>query len=148
MRTFSKIYGLAGTRVGYGFARPELVAAMNKVREAFNCNSIAQTGATAALDDEDFVRRTLEMNAKGLEIMYQGFEKLGLPYVKSAANFTLVDFERDGNVVFQELLKKGVIVRPMKGYDLPTCARVSTSFEKDMDYFLEKLGEVLKKSNK
>jgi len=148
LRTFSKIYGLAGTRVGYGFARPELVAAMNKVREAFNCNSIAQAGAAAALSDEDFVRRTLEMNAKGLELMYEGFTKLGLPYVKSAANFALVDFQREGNQVFQELLKKGVIVRPMKGYDLPTCARVSTSYEKDVCYFLEKLGEVLKVSNK
>ena len=143
LRTFSKIYGLAGSRVGYGFARPEIIAAMNKVREAFNCNSIAQAGAVGALQDDDFVKQTLEMNSQALDIMYTGFEELDLPYVKSATNFVLVDFQRDGGDVFRELLKKGVIVRPMRGYDLPTAARVSTSFKKDIYYFLEKLKEVL-----
>ena len=143
LRTFSKIYGLAGTRVGYGFARPELIAPMNKVREAFNCNSIAQAGAVGALQDDNFVKKTLEMNQRALEIMYEGFEKMGLPYVKSATNFVLVDFQLDGGIVFQELLKKGIIVRPMKGYDLPTTARVSTSFEKDVYLFIKNLKEVM-----
>ena len=143
LRTFSKIYGLAGLRVGYGFARPEIIAAMNKVREAFNCNSLAQAAALGALKDDDFVAQTLEMNGAALDRLYKGFEQLNLEYVPSTTNFVLVDFERDVGIVFEELLKRGVIVRPMKGYDLPTCARVSTAPLKDIDYFLEKLAEVL-----
>lgn len=143
LRTFSKIYGLAGLRVGCGFARPELIAAMNKVREAFNCSSLAQVAAAAALDDTDFVTRTLEMNRQALGIMRRGFDELGLKQVPTFTNFILVDWERDGLTVFQELLKRGVIVRPMNGYDMPTCARVSTAPKKDMEFFLEKLGEVL-----
>jgi histidinol-phosphate aminotransferase len=144
LRTFSKIYGLAGLRVGYGFARRELVAQMNKVREAFNCNSLGQVAAVAALKDADFVQRTLEMNRKGLEIMYRGFDRMGLKYVPSATNFILVDWGREGDYVFQELLRRGVIVRPMKGYDLPNCARVSTAPEKEMEYFISQLSAVLK----
>ncbi len=143
LRTFSKIYGLAGARVGYGFARSEIIAAMNKVREAFNCNSIAQAGAIAALDDDDFVQRTLEMNRNALKILYAGFNEMGLPFVNSTTNFVLVDFLKDGNEVFNGLLRRGVIVRPMRGYDLPNCARVSTSYERDMHYFLDNLKKVL-----
>ena len=145
LRTFSKIYGLAGLRVGYGFARPEIIAAMNKVREAFNCSSLAQIAAAAALRDSDFVERTLEMNRTALQSMYDGFDGMELEYVPSATNFVLVDFRRDIGVVFEELLKRGVIVRPMKGYDLPTSARISTAPSKDIEYFLERLEEVLKR---
>jgi histidinol-phosphate aminotransferase len=144
LRTFSKIYGLAGLRVGYGFARPELISAMNRVREAFNCNSLAQIAAAKALNDAEFVQDTLEMNRIGLEMLYSGFQRLNLPYVRSETNFVLVDFLRDGNWVFTELLKRGVIIRPMTGYDMPTCARVSTSFKEDLEYFLEQLEVVLK----
>ncbi|NQS97651.1 MAG: histidinol-phosphate transaminase [candidate division Zixibacteria bacterium] len=145
LRTFSKIYGLAGLRVGYGFARPEIIAAMNKVREAFNCSSLAQIAAAAALQDSDFVERTLEMNRTALMSMYEGFDRMRLEYIPSATNFVLVDFKRDIGVVFEELLKRGVIVRPMKGYDLPASARISTAPLKDIEYFLKKLDEVLKR---
>jgi len=144
LRTFSKIYGLAGLRVGYGFARPEITAEMNKVREAFNCSSLAQDAATAALQDDDFVRETLKMNQTALRAMYHGFDELGLEYVPSATNFVLVDFKRDGAEMFVELLKRGVIVRPMKGYDLPESARISTAPLKEIYYFLDKLKEVIR----
>lgn len=145
LRTFSKIYGLAGLRVGYGFARREIVAEMNKVREAFNCSSLAQDAATAALKDEDFVRETLKMNEAALQAMYAGFETMDLEYVPSATNFVLVDFKRDIGGVFVELLKRGVIVRPMKGYDLPSSARISTAPLKQIEYFLDKLPEIIVK---
>jgi histidinol-phosphate aminotransferase len=77
-------------------------------------------------------------------MLYSGFQRLNLPYVRSETNFVLVDFLRDGNWVFTELLKRGVIIRPMTGYDMPTCARVSTSFKEDLEYFLEQLEVVLK----
>ena len=143
LRTFSKIYGLAGLRIGYGFARPELILEMNKVREAFNCNSFGQDAAAAALQDEEFVAATLRMNEAALRAMYAGFDELGLEYVPSATNFVLADFKRDGGEVFLELLKRGVIVRPMKGYDLPTSARISTAPLRDIEYFLTQLKEVI-----
>ncbi|MBL7191611.1 histidinol-phosphate transaminase [bacterium] len=145
LRTFSKAYGLAGLRVGYGFARPELVTAMNKVREAFNCNMMGQLAAAAALDDDDFVRKTVELNREGLQTFYRGFDNIGLNYVPdSMTNFVLVDTGRDVILVFQELLKRGVIVRPMRGYDLPACFRVSTGLPKDNEYFIEKISEVMR----
>lgn len=143
LRTFSKVYGLAGLRIGYGFARPEIISEMNKVREAFNTSSIAQIAATAALKDQDYVKQALEVNRKGIAIMYSGFDELGLDYVNSITNFVLVNWKRDGGEMFRELLKRGVIVRPMGAYDLPTFARVSTSTEEDMRYFIEKLREIL-----
>ena len=144
LRTFSKMYGLAGLRIGYGFARPELVIAMNKVREAFNVNSLAQIAASAALQDTQFVQDTLKMNAEAIKIMQDGFDKLGLKHAPTCTNFVLVDWGKEGRDVFQALLKRGVIIRPMYGYDLPTYGRVSTSFAKDMEYFIGQLGEVLK----
>ena len=143
LRTFSKVYGLAGLRIGYGFARPELVVAMDKVREAFNCNSLGQIAATAALNDVDFVKKALDLNRRGLDTFYKGFDKLGLSYVPSMTNFVLVDVERDITEVFQELLKRGVIVRPMKGYQLHNHFRASTGLPDDNEYFIEKLAEVL-----
>ena len=142
-RTFSKIYGLAGLRVGYGFARPETMVALNKVREAFNVSSLAQAAGTGALKDQDFVAATLKMNAEGIRIMQEGFDNLGLEHAPTCTNFILVDWKREGREVFQELLKRGVIIRPMYGYDLPTYGRVSTSHRKEMELFVEKLGEVL-----
>ena len=144
LQTFSKIYGLAGLRVGYGFARPEIVISMNKVREAFNVNSLAQAAAAAALKDTQFVQDTLKMNAEALKIMQTGFDDLGLKHVPTCTNFILVDWAREGREVFQALLKRGIIVRPMYGYDLPTFGRVSTSFPKDMEYFIGQLKEVMK----
>ncbi|HLP09400.1 MAG TPA: histidinol-phosphate transaminase [Opitutaceae bacterium] len=124
LRTFSKIYGLAGFRVGYGYAPAELIALLNRVRQPFNVNSLAQEAAIAALDDEAFVRRSRRVNAAGLKQLTKGFKKLGLEVAPSAANFLLVKVG-DGDAVFQLLQKAGVIVRPVRGYGLPEWVRVT-----------------------
>ena len=117
MRTFSKIYGLAGLRLGYGIGHPDLIAALEKMRQPFNINAIAQAGALAALDDTDHAARTRQSNARGLKFFARAFRKLGLEFVPSAANFILVRVG-DGQRVFKRMQKLGVIVRPMGGYQL------------------------------
>src|ERR1043165_4164859 len=117
MRTSSKIFGLAGLRLGYGLAHPDLIAAFEKVRQPFNINSIAQAGALAALDDSAHVRRTRENNATGLRFFEQAFREMKLEFIPSAANFILVRVG-DGQRVFEAMQKQGVIVRPMGGYQL------------------------------
>jgi histidinol-phosphate aminotransferase len=124
LRTFSKIYGLAGFRVGYGYASAELVALLNRVRQPFNVNSVAQEAAIAALDDDAFVRRSRRVNDAGLKQLTKGFKQLGLEVAPSAANFLLVKVG-DGNAAFQKLQKAGVIVRPVGGYGLPEWVRVT-----------------------
>src|ERR1039458_3905937 len=118
MRTFSKIYGLAGLRLGYGVGHPDLIAEFEKVRQPFNINAIAQAGALAALDDTMHVEKTRRINARGLKLFAWAFRKLGLQYIPSSANFILVRVG-EGQHVFTEMQKLGVIVRPMAGYQLP-----------------------------
>lgn len=124
MRTFSKIFGLAGLRLGYGIGHPDLIAALEKIRQPFNINSIAQAGALAALDDAEHVRKTRENNARGLDFFYHAFRELKLEYVPSSANFILVQVG-EGQRVFEAMQKLGVIMRPMGGYQLPEWIRVS-----------------------
>ena len=124
LRTFSKIYGLAALRVGYGYGPPALIALLNRVRQPFNVNAIAQAAATAALDDEAFARQCREANAAGLEQLEKGFRALGLKTVPSVANFMLVRVG-DGAGVFEQLQREGVIVRPMRGYGMPEWLRVT-----------------------
>jgi len=124
MRTFSKIFGLAGLRLGYGIGHPELISAMEKVRQPFNINSIAQAGALAALQDDEHVRRTRENNRLGIQFFEHAFKRLELEFVPSAANFIMAKVV-DGQRVFLELQKRGVITRPMGGYDLPQWIRIS-----------------------
>ena len=124
MRTFSKIFGLAGLRIGYGIAHPDLVATLEKARQPFNINSIAQAGALAALSDAEHVRRTRENNARGLQFFSKTFRGLALEFIPSAANFILVRVG-DGQRVFEEMQKLGVIVRPMGGYQLGEWVRIT-----------------------
>ena len=124
MRTFSKIFGLAGLRLGYGIGHPELIAALEKVRQPFNINSIAQAGALAALDDQGHLARTRANNALGLEYLQNSFRSLDLEFIPSHANFVLVRVG-DGQRVFEEMQKLGVITRPMGGYQLPEWIRVT-----------------------
>ena len=123
-RTFSKIYGLAGLRLGYGISHPEVVAALEKVRQPFNTNLLAQAAALAALDDTEHMRRTRENNFAGLRFFEESFSRAGLEYVPSFANFILVKVGR-GMAVFQAMQRQGVIVRPMDGYGLPEWVRIS-----------------------
>ena len=125
MRTFSKSYGLAGLRVGYAVASPEVAEYLHKIRQPFNVNSLAQIGATAALDDRFFLWRTKLLVSSGRKYLYKRFQKMGLRYIPSQANFVLVDTGRDGEEVFQALLKSGMIVRSMKAYGLASWIRVT-----------------------
>ena len=124
MRTFSKVYGLAGLRVGYGIADAGLVAAFEKIRQPFNLNLLAQVAALAALDDEDHVKKTRANNFGGLQYFEAAFRRLDLPFVPSSANFILVRVG-NGQAVFDAMQKQGVIVRPMGGYQLPEWIRIS-----------------------
>jgi histidinol-phosphate aminotransferase len=130
MRTFSKIYGLAGLRIGYGIGHPDLIAAMEKVRQPFNINAICQAGALAALEDTKHVERTRRTNARGMKLFAREFRRLKLEFVPSAANFILVRVG-DGARVFHEMQKLGVIVRPMGGYALPEWIRISIGTPKE-----------------
>jgi len=130
MRTFSKIYGLAGLRIGYGIANPELVSALEKIRQPFNINLLAQTAALAALDDIEHVRKTRSNNLTGLEFFERAFRDLKLEFVPSFANFILVRVG-EGQRVFEAMQKQGVIVRPMGGYQLPEWIRISIGTPKE-----------------
>ena len=142
MRTFSKIFGLAGLRLGYGIGAPELITALEKVRQPFNINSIAQAGALAALDDADHMRRTRENNVQGLKTYTEAFQKLGLEFVPSSGNFILVRVG-EGQRIFDAMQKLGVIVRPMGGYQLPEWIRISVGTPEENDRCLRALNEVL-----
>ena len=124
LRTFSKIFGLAGLRIGYGIGHPDLIGAFEKVRQPFNINSIAQAGALAALDDEEHVRKTQVANAEGLAYFRRAFKDSGIEWLESGANFVLVRVG-NGQHVFDEMQRLGVIVRPMGGYQLPEWIRVT-----------------------
>jgi len=124
MRTFSKIHGLAGLRIGYGIGHPEFIAALEKVRQPFNTNAVAQAGALAALDDDAHVQRTRRNNSEGLRFLKQELNALSLQVIPSHANFILAKVG-DGRGVFQSLQRRGVIVRPMGGYQLPEWIRIS-----------------------
>jgi histidinol-phosphate aminotransferase len=142
MRTFSKIYGLAGLRIGYGIGHPDFIAALEKIRQPFNINSVAQAGALAALDDTKHVGKTRQINSRGLKLYARTFRKLGLEFIPSSANFILVRVG-DGQRVFGELQKLGVIVRPMGGYQLPEWIRISIGTPKENKRCLEALKTVL-----
>jgi histidinol-phosphate aminotransferase len=124
LRTFSKLYGLAGLRIGYGIADKEIISLMHRVRQPFNVNAPAQWGALAALDDREHVRRSLENNRQGLEYLAAEFTRLGIEYVPSHANFVFLRVGK-GEDVFNRLLAQGIIVRPMAGYQFPEYLRVT-----------------------
>ncbi|TKJ40071.1 histidinol-phosphate transaminase [candidate division LCP-89 bacterium B3_LCP] len=145
LRTFSKAYGLAGIRCGYAFAHPDLIASMHKVREAFNCNALAQVAAEAALDDVNYLADTMRNNRQGLNQLETGLTKLGLEVVPSITNFVLANFNHSCDEIFVELLKRGVIIRPMGPYELPTCCRVSVGMPDEHEKLFGALGEVLER---
>lgn len=142
LRTFSKIYGLAGLRIGYGVARPDLVDAMNRIRQPFNVNSLAQVAARAALDDVDHVERSRACNRDGLTYLRGELDRLGCAHVPSWANFLLVEVP-DGPVLYEALLHLGVITRPMGGYGFPNHLRVSVGTRAENERFVAALESCL-----
>jgi histidinol-phosphate aminotransferase len=141
LRTFSKVYGLAGVRIGYGFAHEELIRNLLKVKLPFEPSSVAEAAGIGALRDKEFLHHSLEVNARGMKILAEGLEDLGLPPVPSQANFLMVPLpsEEDAMRVFNELLSRGVIVRPLKAFGLPHCIRISTGLDEDNRLCIEAL---------
>ena len=143
LRTFSKAYGLAGLRVGYGIMTEELSRVLNAIRQPFNVNSLAQVAARAALQDEEHLRLVLETTRRERERLTQALKALGLSPYPSQANFILVELGRKARPIYEALLRRGVIVRSMEAYGYPTCLRVSIGTPEENEVFLRHLKEVL-----
>ena len=142
-RTFSKAYGLAGLRIGFGLCHASIADMMNRVRQPFNVNSIAQAAAAASLSDDDFVERSYALNQAGMLQLTQGFDKLGIAYIPSFANF--ISFTvKNASAVNQQLLQNGVIVRPIANYEMPDYLRVSIGLFTENARFLEVIEHILK----
>jgi histidinol-phosphate aminotransferase len=139
LRTFSKIYGLAGIRIGYGFAHDELIRNLLKVKLPFEPSTPAQAAGIAALQDKEFLHRSLELNARGLRDLTHGLRELGLTIVPSEANFVMAVLpdEQEAARTFERLLSQGVVVRPLKAFGLPSCIRVSTGTDEDNHLCIE-----------
>lgn len=142
-RTFSKAYGLASLRVGYGLSRPDVADVLNRVRQPFNVNSFALAAACAAFDDAEYLARSREINTAGMLQLQEGCRELGLGWIPSKANFLAIDFGRDTAAINQGLLREGVIVRPVAGYGMPHHLRVSIGLPAENARFLEALRKVL-----
>jgi len=145
-RTFSKCFGLAGLRAGYAIAPPEVIDAMNRVRAPFNCNRLAQKAAAAALEDRDFVERSVDLNERGRRQLREGLDAMrdrGVDWIPSQTNFLLVETPHHGPDVYEEMLYEGVIVRPMVGYDLPNHLRITIGTEQQNARCLEALEAAL-----
>ena len=142
LRTFSKVYGLAGIRIGYGIAPAPVVEVLNRVRQPFNVNALAQRAAVAALEDTAHLEETLRITDAGRRYLESQLNRLGLRFVQSVANFLLVDVG-DGETVAKALLQRGVIVRSMGGYDLPSFIRVTIGTPRENARLIQALAEVL-----
>ena len=143
LRTFSKLYGLAGLRIGYGFASEKLVDFINRVRQPFNAGTLAQAAATAALEDVEFVSRTLNLVKEGLLYLYNELDDMGLEYIPTQTNFFLIKVPDGGKKVFERMLKQGVIVRAMDAYGLPDYIRINAGLPEENERFIKTLKEIL-----
>lgn len=143
LRTFSKIYGLAGARLGYGIARKEIITNLMKLRISFNVNRISQIAGIAALDDDDFVKKTVVLNNAGKEFLYDAYQKLGLFYIPTYGNFIFVDFGRDSQTIFEALQKQGIITRTIKEYGFPNALRITIGTEKQNRRLIRAIKKIL-----
>jgi histidinol-phosphate aminotransferase len=139
LRTFSKIYGLAGLRIGYGITTPEIAGLMNKVRQPFNTNSLAQVGALAALADRKHVEKSIAINNEGKQFLYQTFQRLGVSYIPTETNFIMFETRLDGRELYTTLLKQGVIIRPLGGNRL----RVTIGLPEENARFVSELERIV-----
>ncbi len=143
LRTFSKAYGLAGFRVGYGIMDASVADVLHRIRQPFNVNSLAQVAAAAALDDNGFLEAGIRIMHSGIDELKNALEKMDIPVFPTQANFFLMDVQRDATEVFNELLKHGIIARSMKSYGFPTYLRISAGLSDENSAFIETLGRVL-----
>ena len=144
MRTFSKLYGLAGLRVGYGFSSPEIVDYIDRVRQPFNSNLLAQAAAVAALDDDKFVDMTLNLVKDGLKYLYKNLDEMGLTYLPTETNFFLIKVPSGGKNIYQRMLKEGVIIRSMDSYGLGEYIRINVGLPEENERFIRSLKKVIK----
>ena len=143
LRTFSKAYGLAGLRLGYAVAQAEIIEKLMKARDPFNVNRLAEKAGKAALNDKEFLEKSIEINEKGKKYLYNEFERMGLEYIPTSANFILVNIEASSNKVFQKMLEKGVIVRSGKPLGYPGHLRVTIGLPEQNEKLIKVLEEVL-----
>jgi len=144
-RTFSKAYGLAALRLGYAVSQSDIADLMNRVRQPFNVNQVALAAAMIALDDQDYVDRSVQLNSEGMQQMIAMTTELGLPVIPSVGNFICIDFGREAGPIYEGLLRLGVIVRPVGMYELPSFLRVTIGTEDENLHFYTALKKVLKK---
>lgn len=142
-RSFSKAHGLAALRVGYAVSSPDIAELLNRVRQPFNVNSVALAAAQAALYDEEHVARSVQVNRQGMKQLANAFERLGLDYIPSVGNFVAVDVGAPAAVVYEELLRHGVIVRPVANYGMPNHLRVTVGLERENRRLITTLRKVL-----
>lgn len=143
LRTFSKAYGLAGLRIGFGLMPSSIAEILNRVRQPFNVNSLAQAAAIAALEDESFLEETVKLVSDELDFIYAALDDRGMEYFRSQANFLLIKVGKNADEVFEDLLKQGVIVRSMTSYGYPDCIRINVGLHDENVRFLEALGKVV-----
>ena len=143
LRTFSKAYGLAGLRLGYGVMPEVLSEVLHRVRQPFNVNILAQIAALAALDDLKFLEKTIRLTHEGLDFLYASLDKLGVAYFPTQTNFFLFDVQKDADTVYQDLLKQGVIVRAMTAYDYPSYIRINVGLPEENEIFIDALKKAL-----
>lgn len=144
LKTFSKAYGLAGLRIGYAIARPEFISYMERVRQPFNVNSLAQAAAMAAIEDRKFLNKTRSTVIQGRRYICRQLDRLGIAYIPTVSNFILINVERDGEGVFRSMLKYGVIIRDMRQYGLKNFIRVTVGTKKENERFIKILKKVLR----
>lgn len=142
-RTFSKAYGLAGLRVGYSISSVEIADLLNRVRQPFNNNMLALAAAEAALTDEAYLAKTIAVNNLGMQQLTAAFTELGLTWIPSYGNFVSVDLKQPGMPIYEALLQKGVIVRPVANYEMPNYLRISIGTEQENQFFINALQDVL-----
>ena len=142
-RTFSKAYGLAALRVGYSVSHPDIADLMNRVRQPFNVNSMSLIAAYTALNDQGHVQKSVDLNREGLKYLTSACDNLGLPYIPTVGNFLTIDFGRDATPIYDELLRRGFIVRPIGVYEMPNHLRVTVGLPEENERFIEMLKKVL-----
>jgi histidinol-phosphate aminotransferase len=143
LRTFSKAYGLAGLRIGYGVMPVEIADILNRIRLPFNTNSLAQAGAVAALDDNVFLEKVISLVHEGLDFLYDALDSLGITYFPAQTNFFLIDVRKDADEIYEDMLRQGVIVRSMKSYGYPNYIRINVGLHKENVRFLKALEKCL-----
>ncbi len=142
-RTFSKAYGLAALRIGYSVSHPDIADLMNRIRQPFNVNAMSMVAALAALDDQEHVDKSVELNSRGLRFLESECGRLGLAFIPTVANFLTIDFGRDAMPIYDALLHEGVIVRPIGVYELPNHLRVTVGTPEENQRFIKALEKVL-----